>query len=67
MVVKMGPTYEALATNTIEGEFFMGSPIIVDGEIFLRGQNKLYAISNTNDQVEGLAKKRLQRWVLQSE
>ncbi|MCY4595918.1 MAG: PQQ-binding-like beta-propeller repeat protein [Bryobacterales bacterium] len=48
VVVKMGPTYEALATNTIEGEFFMGSPIIVDGEIFLRGQNKLYAIGNTN-------------------
>ena len=48
VVVKMGPSYEALATNTIEGEFFMGSPIIVDGEIFLRGQNKLYAIANRN-------------------
>ena len=48
VVVKMGPTYEALATNTIEDEYFMGSPIIVDGEIFLRGQNKLYAISDKN-------------------
>ena len=48
VVVKMGPTYEALATNTIEGEYFIGSPIIVDGEIFLRGQTKLYAISNRN-------------------
>ena len=48
VVVKMGPTYEALATNTIEDDFFIGSPIIVDGEIFLRGQNKLYAISDKN-------------------
>lgn len=45
VVVKMGPAYEALATNTIADEFFIASPVIVDGEIFLRGRNKLYAIS----------------------
>jgi len=45
VVVKMGPTYEVLATNTIDDEFFIASPVIVDGEIFLRGRNKLYAVS----------------------
>ena len=48
VVVKMGPTYKVLATNTIEDEFFIGSPVIVDGVIYLRGQNKLYAISASN-------------------
>ena len=48
VVVKMGPTYEVLATNTIEDEFFIGSPVIADGVIFLRGRNKLYAISGSN-------------------
>lgn len=48
VVVGMGPEFEVLATNTIEEEFFMASPVIVDGEIFLRGRNKLYAISDSN-------------------
>lgn len=48
VVVKMGPEYEVLAINTIEDEFFIGSPVIVDGEIFLRGRNKLYAISDSH-------------------
>lgn len=48
VVVKMGPTYEVLATNTIEDEFFIGSPVIVDEVIYLRGRNKLYAISASN-------------------
>lgn len=45
-VLKMGTDYEVLATNTIEDEFFIASPVVVDGEIFLRGKNKLYAIGN---------------------
>ena len=48
VVLKLGSTYEVLATNTIEDEFFIGSPVIVDGEIFLRGRNKLYAISEAD-------------------
>ena len=46
VVVGMGPEFEVLATNTIEEEFFMASPVVVDGEMFLRGRNRLYAISN---------------------
>ncbi len=46
VVLRMGPEYEVLATNTIDGEFFVASPIIADGEIFLRGRNKLYAVSD---------------------
>ncbi len=45
VVVKMGPSYEVLATNTIKDEFFIASPVIVEGEIFLRGKNTLYCVS----------------------
>jgi outer membrane protein assembly factor BamB len=44
VIVKMGETYEALATNTLEGQMFIGTPAIADGEIFLRGQNTLFCI-----------------------
>ena len=47
-MVKMCPTYEVLATRSIKDEFFRGSAVIVDGAIFLRGRNKLYAISGQN-------------------
>ena len=44
IVVKMGETYEVLATNTLEGQIFIGTPAIADGEIYLRGQNTLFCI-----------------------
>jgi outer membrane protein assembly factor BamB len=44
VVVKMGETFEVLATNTLADEMFIASPVIVDGEIFLRGRNTLYCI-----------------------
>ncbi len=44
IVVRMGPTFEVLATNTLEGQTFIATPAIVDGEIYLRGQNTLFAI-----------------------
>ena len=44
VVVKMGPTYEILATNTMAGESFVASPAIAQGELYLRGQHTLYAI-----------------------
>ena len=46
VVVKLGPTYEVLAVNSIEGETFISSPLIADGEIYLRGRNTLYAVSD---------------------
>ena len=45
VVVKMGETFEVLATNTLTDQFFIATPAIVDGEIFLRGQNTLFCIS----------------------
>ena len=44
IVVKMGETFEVLATNTIAGETFIATPAIVDGEIYLRGKNTLYCV-----------------------
>ena len=45
VVVKMGEKFEVLATNTMNDEFFVATPAVVDGEMFLRGQNTLYCIS----------------------
>lgn len=44
IIVKMGETYEVLATNTLEGQTFIGTPAIAEGEIYLRGQNTLFCI-----------------------
>ena len=44
-VVKMGPEFEVLATNTIDDAMFITTPAIVDDEIFLRCQDSLYCIS----------------------
>jgi outer membrane protein assembly factor BamB len=44
IVVKMGENFEVLATNTIEDQVFIASPAILDGEIYLRGQNALFCI-----------------------
>jgi outer membrane protein assembly factor BamB len=44
IVVKMGETFEVLATNTLEGQMFIGTPAIIDGEIYLRGQNTLFCV-----------------------
>ena len=46
VVVRMGPAFEVLATNTLKEQTFIGTPAIVDGEIYLRGQNTLFAIGN---------------------
>lgn len=44
VVVKMGKTFEVLATNTLEGQTFIASPAIAGGEIYLRSQSTLFAI-----------------------
>jgi outer membrane protein assembly factor BamB len=45
IVLKMGEKFEVLATNTLEDQVFIASPVIIGGEIFLRSQNRLYCIS----------------------
>jgi outer membrane protein assembly factor BamB len=44
IVVNMGEKFEVVATNTLEGQTFIGTPAIADGEIYLRGQNTLFCI-----------------------
>lgn len=44
VVLRHGPTFEILATNTLE-EGFMASPALVDNEIYLRGSKFLYCIA----------------------
>ena len=45
VVVKLGEKFEVLATNTIADQVFIATPAIAGGEIFLRGQNTLFCIS----------------------
>ena len=44
IVLRTGPKYEVLARNTLD-DGFDASPVLVDREIFLRGQKFLYCIS----------------------
>ena len=44
IVLRTGPKYEVLAHNTLD-DGFDASPVLVDSEIFLRGQKFLYCIS----------------------
>ncbi len=44
LVVKSGPTFEVLATNTLD-DGFDASPALVDNEMYLRGYKFLYAIA----------------------
>ncbi len=44
IVVRMGWTFEVLATNTLQDQVFIATPAIVDGKIYLRGQNTLFCI-----------------------
>jgi len=44
-IVKMGEKFEVLKVNTIEDEFFIATPVVAEGQLFLRGRNYLYCIS----------------------
>ena len=44
IVVRMGETFEVLATNVMKDDSFIATPAIIDGGIYLRGKNALYAI-----------------------
>ncbi len=45
-VLKLGKTYEVLATNKMGDEMFVSSPIIVGGDLYLRSQDELFCISS---------------------
>lgn len=44
-VVKLGKTFEVVAANNMGDEMFVSSPVIVDGDLFLRSQDELFCIS----------------------
>jgi outer membrane protein assembly factor BamB len=44
IVVRLGPTFEVLATNTLRDQTFIATPAVANGTIYLRGQNSLFAI-----------------------
>jgi len=46
VIVKMGDQLEVLATNTLTDQVFIATPVIAGGELFLRGQNALFCISD---------------------
>jgi outer membrane protein assembly factor BamB len=45
LVIRQGPKYEVLATNTLD-DGFDASPALVGGEMFMRGYKYLYAIAD---------------------
>jgi len=44
VVLRMGEKFEVLATNTLAGQVFIATPAIMDGAIYLRGQNTLFCV-----------------------
>ena len=44
IVVRLGPTFEILATNTLSDQSFIATPAIASGELFLRSRTTLYRI-----------------------
>jgi outer membrane protein assembly factor BamB len=45
VVLKLGEKFEVVATNKLTDQVFIAAPVIAEGEIFLRGQNTLFCIS----------------------
>jgi outer membrane protein assembly factor BamB len=44
VVIRMGDRFEVLATNTLDDQSFIASPVIVAGTIYLRSRTHLFAI-----------------------
>jgi len=40
----MGDKFEVVSVNKMGDEFFIATPAIADGEIYIRGRNTLYCI-----------------------
>src|SRR5215203_5053477 len=45
VVLKLGEKFEVIATNHLADQIFIATPAIAMGELFLRGQNTLFCIS----------------------
>jgi outer membrane protein assembly factor BamB len=47
IVLRMGETFEVLATNTMTDQVFIATPAITGGEIFLRSKTSVFCIRGT--------------------
>lgn len=47
VVVRLGEKFEEVAVNTLTDQMFIATPAIVGGTLYLRGQNTLFAISES--------------------
>lgn len=47
LVAKLGAPFEIIATNTLADQFFVASPVIVNGEIYLRSRSHLFKVATT--------------------
>lgn len=45
-IIKMGEKFEVLANNTFADQMFVASPIVAEGELFLRSKTHLFCISD---------------------
>jgi outer membrane protein assembly factor BamB len=45
-VVKMGEKFEVVATNTLADQMFVASPVVAEGEMFLRSKTHLFCVSD---------------------
>ena len=48
VILRMGDKFEVIATNSLADQVFIATPAIAAGELFLRGQNTLFCISENN-------------------
>ena len=46
-MLKVGKEYEVLAVNKMGDEVFIASPVIVDGDLYLRSEDELFCISES--------------------
>jgi outer membrane protein assembly factor BamB len=45
-VIKLGEKFEIVATNTLADQMFVASPIVAEGEMFLRSKTHLFCVSD---------------------
>jgi outer membrane protein assembly factor BamB len=45
IVVKMGPSYEVVATNTLKDQSFIATPVVAAGDLYLRSRTHLFRIT----------------------
>ena len=45
-VIKMGEKFEVVATNTLTDQMFVASPVVAEGELFLRSKTHIFCVSD---------------------